>query len=101
MLHFAGKRLLAEASWQLLAAVELPLAELAEEESCRRTGAEMQAALPARAADVLSLQGTGHQLRPSLGSDTALPQGQPGIQLPPLFGWRASPFPCGCSSILG
>lgn len=41
MLHFAVKRLLAEASWQLLVVVELPLAELAGEESCRWTGGEV------------------------------------------------------------
>lgn len=88
MLHFAVKCSFAEASWQLLAVVELPLAELAEEESCRWTGGEVRAALPAGAGDVPSWWGTGHQFGPNPGSDVALLQGQPDVQLPPPFGWR-------------
>lgn len=98
MLHFAVKCSFAEASWRLLAVVELPLAELAEEESCRWTGGEVRAALPAGAGDVPSWWGTGHRFSPSPGRDAALPRGQPGVQLPPPFGRRARPFPCSCSS---
>lgn len=89
MLHFAVKCSLAEASWQLLAVVELPLAELAEEESCRWTGGEVWAALPAGAGDVPSWWDTGHRSSPNPESDAAVPRDQPDVQLCPPFGWRA------------
>lgn len=72
MLHFAVKRLLAEASWQLLVVVELPLAELAGEESCRWTGGEVLL----QGGWCAFLWDTGHWCSASPGSDAALPQGQ-------------------------
>lgn len=87
MLHFAVKCWFAEGSWQFFAVVELPLAERAEEESCRWTGGEVRAALPAGAGGGPSRWGTGRGFGSNPGSSGA--EGQPDVQLPPAFGWRA------------